>query len=191
MKKVQEIQHAYNYEVVEKLDEFITARIIFVELEWRHDARLPWSEEIHETWLKNTSLLYVQSLERSQLRRLDWKETSHTESHTRYTNKNKENRTTQSGSKTCMNIVERIPIQNNDIIGGEKKGIYSKSSQYVSPESSKNLQKTSKITVGFIQNYQQNDTKALVSALSKYCFLWKEKHWNTKHSLILYSLERK
>ena len=69
------------------------------------------------------------------------KETTHTKSQIIYTNNNKRhNRATQSGSKVGINTVERLPIQKNDIIGGPERGIHSKLSQYVSLESSQNLQ---------------------------------------------------
>ena len=47
-RKVTEIQHNYSYEAVEKLDELITAGMMFADQECRNDARLPWSEDIHE-----------------------------------------------------------------------------------------------------------------------------------------------
>ena len=48
VRKVKEIQHTYNYEAVEKLDELITTGMLCAEQECRHNVRLPWSEEIHE-----------------------------------------------------------------------------------------------------------------------------------------------
>lgn len=49
MRKVTEVEHHYNYEDIEKLDELITAEILHAEQECQNDMRLPWSEEIHET----------------------------------------------------------------------------------------------------------------------------------------------
>ena len=48
VQKVTEIQHEYSYKAVEKLDELITAGMVCVKQECRNDARLPWSEDIHE-----------------------------------------------------------------------------------------------------------------------------------------------
>ena len=63
LRKVTEIQHMYSYEAVEKLDELITAGMLFAESECRHDARLPWSEEINETMTKvNILRIYMSSL---------------------------------------------------------------------------------------------------------------------------------
>ena len=48
VQKVTEIQHKYSYKAVEKLDELITAGMKCAKQECSNDARLPWSEEIHE-----------------------------------------------------------------------------------------------------------------------------------------------
>ena len=48
VRKVKEVQHDYSYEAVEKLDELTTAGMLCAEQACRNDARLPWSEEIHE-----------------------------------------------------------------------------------------------------------------------------------------------
>ena len=60
MRKVTEVQHDYSYEAVEKLDELITARMMCAEQACRNDARLPWSEEIHEKMTQvNILRLYI------------------------------------------------------------------------------------------------------------------------------------
>ena len=64
VRKVTEIQHNYSYEVVEKLDELITAGMKCAKQECRNDARLPWSEEIHEKMTQvNILRLYMSSLQ--------------------------------------------------------------------------------------------------------------------------------
>ena len=63
MQKVTETQHDYSYEAVEKLDELVTAGMMCAEQECRNDARLPWSEEIHEKMTQvNILRLYMSSL---------------------------------------------------------------------------------------------------------------------------------
>ena len=63
VRKVTEIQHNYSYEAVEKLDELITAGMKSAEQVCRNDARLPWSEEIHEIMTQVHILrLYMSSL---------------------------------------------------------------------------------------------------------------------------------
>ena len=62
-RKVTEIQHNYRYAAVEKLDELITAGMMCAEQECRNDARLPWSEDIHEKMTQVHILrLYISSL---------------------------------------------------------------------------------------------------------------------------------
>ena len=63
VRKVTEIQHKYSYEAVEKLDELITAGMLFAERECWHNVRLLSSEEIHEKMTQvNILQLYMSSL---------------------------------------------------------------------------------------------------------------------------------
>ena len=48
VRKVTEIQHDYRYESLEKLDEIVTTGMMCAKQEYRNDARLPWSKDIHQ-----------------------------------------------------------------------------------------------------------------------------------------------
>ena len=67
VQKVTEIQHAYNYKEVEKLDELITAGILFAKWECRHDVRFLRSEEIHETMTQGNILRIYMSTFRNKV----------------------------------------------------------------------------------------------------------------------------
>ena len=63
MQKVTEIQHNYSYEVVEQLDDLITAGMMCAKQKCRNDARLPWSKDIHKKMTQVHILqLYMSSL---------------------------------------------------------------------------------------------------------------------------------
>ena len=139
MRKVKEAQREYSYETVEKLDELITAGMLCAEQECRHDARLPWSEEIHEKMTQvNTLQLYISSLKNKVdcTDKVEKKQQTLKVKQDLPKNNKRNNRPTQGGPKTGTKNVEGISIQKNDSIRGLGRGIHSKSPQYVSCKSS-------------------------------------------------------
>ena len=151
MKKVTEIQYAYNFEAVEKVEELITAGVLYVERECRHNVRLSRSKEIHEIMIQANILQLYMSIFQNKVDCTDQIEKKqHTLKVKQYITKTIKDtkELIKMAKKAGTNTVERLSIQINNIIGGPGRGIHSKLSQYVSLENSKNLQK--------LQSQQQN-----------------------------------
>ena len=137
VRKVTEIQHEYSYKAVEKLDELVTAGMLCAEKVYRNDARLPWSEEIHEKMTQvNILWLYMSSLRNKGDRTNQVEQKQHTlkvKQDLPITVKNQRNYSRRL--KNRYKNAEWISIQNNNIIRGSGRGIHCKLAQYVSRES--------------------------------------------------------